>query len=54
MTPPAWAKPLAAGLHSLSLWFSANAVGDDLLRAWQLIPADPGRLTNAGFVLFSR
>lgn len=39
MTPPAWAKPLAAGLHSLSLWFSANAAGDDLLR----LASDSGR-----------
>ena len=43
-----------AQLFGTSLWFSANAAGDDLMRAWQLVPADLGRLTNAvqlGFIL---
>jgi len=36
-----------------SLWFSANAAADDLRRAWGLLPADLGTLTNAvqlGFI----
>lgn len=36
-----------------SLWFSANAAADDLRRAWGLLPADLGALTNAvqlGFI----
>lgn len=36
-----------------SLWFSANAAADDLMRAWGLSPADVGALTNAvqlGFI----
>lgn len=43
-----------AQLFGTSLWFSANAAADDLLRAWALAPADIGRLTNAvqaGFIL---
>lgn len=43
-----------AQLFGTSLWFSANSAGDDLLRAWQLQPADLGLLTNAvqlGFIL---
>ena len=36
-----------------SLWFSANAAADDLLRAWGLLAADLGTLTSAvqlGFI----
>src|SRR5574337_418256 len=43
-----------AQLFGTSLWFSANAAADDLMRAWALAPADIGRLTNAvqlGFIL---
>ncbi|HNO86787.1 MAG TPA: MFS transporter, partial [Rhodocyclaceae bacterium] len=43
-----------AQLFGTSLWFSANSAGDDLMRAWQLLPADLGHLTNAvqlGFIL---
>ena len=43
-----------AQLFGTSLWFSANAAGDELLRAWGLQAADIGRLTNAvqlGFIL---
>jgi len=42
-----------AQLLGTSLWFSANAAFDDLARAWQLGPADLGRLTmavQAGFI----
>ncbi len=52
------AYPLAviviAQLFGTSLWFSANAAGDDLMRAWALQAADIGRLTIAvqlGFIL---
>lgn len=43
-----------AQLFGTSLWFSANSAADDLIRAWGLIPADIGTLTNAvqlGFIL---
>src|SRR5574338_234598 len=43
-----------AQLFGTSLWFSANAAADNLMRAWALAPADIGRLTNAvqlGFIL---
>src|SRR5574338_454900 len=43
-----------AQLFGTSLWFSANAAADDLMRTWVLAPADIGRLTNAvqlGFIL---
>ncbi|HPE03087.1 MAG TPA: MFS transporter [Thauera sp.] len=42
-----------AQLFGTSLWFSANAAGEDLLRTWSLQPADIGRLTIAvqlGFI----
>ncbi|MBV2264878.1 MAG: MFS transporter, partial [Thauera sp.] len=42
-----------AQLFGTSLWFSANAAGEDLLRTWALQPADIGRLTIAvqlGFI----
>ncbi|HMW51757.1 MAG TPA: MFS transporter [Zoogloea sp.] len=45
---------VVAQLFGTSLWFSANSAGDDLMRAWQLLPADLGHLTNAvqlGFIL---
>lgn len=45
---------VVAQLFGTSLWFSANAAGEDLMRAWALQPADIGRLTNAvqlGFIL---
>ena len=51
---PALPLIVLAQLFGTSLWFSANAAGDDLMRAWQLMPADLGRLTNAvqlGFIL---
>ena len=51
---PALPIIVIAQLFGTSLWFSANAAGDDLMRAWQLVPADLGRLTNAvqlGFIL---
>ncbi|HQU90500.1 MAG TPA: MFS transporter, partial [Denitromonas sp.] len=43
-----------AQLFGTSLWFSANAAADDLIRAWGIGPADIGRLTNAvqlGFIV---
>ncbi|MHB1373491.1 MAG: MFS transporter [Thauera sp.] len=43
-----------AQLFGTSLWFSANAAGEDLVRAWGLQAADIGRLTIAvqlGFIL---
>ncbi|MDD3354528.1 MFS transporter [Zoogloea sp.] len=45
---------VVAQLFGTSLWFSANAAGDDLMRAWHLRPSDLGLLTNAvqlGFIL---
>jgi len=42
-----------AELLGTSLWFSANAAADDLVRAWGLTPADIGSLTSAvqlGFI----
>jgi MFS family permease len=42
-----------AQLLGTSLWFSANAAADDLVRAWGLTPADIGSLTSAvqlGFI----
>lgn len=42
-----------AQLFGTSLWFSANAAGEDFLRTWLLQPADIGRLTIAvqlGFI----
>jgi len=42
-----------AQFFGTSLWFSANAAADDLRRAWGLLPADLGLLTNAvqlGFI----
>ncbi len=44
---------VVAQLFGTSLWFSANSAGADLMRAWQLQPADLGHLTNAvqlGFI----
>ncbi len=41
-------------LLGTSLWFSANAAADGLMRDWGLTPADVGSLTNAvqfGFIL---
>ncbi len=43
-----------AQLLGTSLWFSANSAADDLVRSWQIQPADIGTLTNAvqlGFIL---
>ncbi len=43
-----------AQLLGTSLWFSANSAADDLVRSWQMQPADIGTLTNAvqlGFIL---
>lgn len=43
-----------AQLFGTSLWFSANSAADDLVRAWGMLPADLGLLTNAvqlGFIL---
>ena len=43
-----------AQLFGTSLWFSANSAADDLARAWGIVPADIGTLTNAvqlGFIL---
>ena len=43
-----------AQLFGTSLWFSANSAADDLIRAWGIVPADIGTLTNAvqlGFIL---
>ncbi|MCK6390086.1 MAG: MFS transporter [Azonexus sp.] len=43
-----------AQLFGTSLWFSANSAADDLIRQWQITPADIGTLTNAvqlGFIL---
>ncbi|MGM0691514.1 MAG: MFS transporter, partial [Pseudomonadota bacterium] len=43
-----------AQLFGTSLWFSANGVGDALMRDWVLTPADLGILTAAvqsGFIL---
>ncbi|RRQ24049.1 MFS transporter [Guyparkeria sp. SCN-R1] len=43
-----------AQLFGTSLWFSANGVGDALMRDWALSPADLGMLTAAvqlGFIL---
>lgn len=43
-----------AQLFGTSLWFSANSATDDLIRAWGILPADIGTLTNAvqlGFIL---
>ena len=54
MRLPALPLIVVAQLFGTSLWFSANAAGDDLMRAWHLLPADLGRLTNAvqlGFIL---
>ena len=51
---PALPLIVLAQLFGTSLWFSANAAGDDLMRAWQLMPADLGQLTNSvqlGFIL---
>ncbi|MBS1144169.1 MAG: Major facilitator superfamily 1 [Proteobacteria bacterium] len=45
---------VVAQLFGTSLWFSANSAADDLVRAWGLVPADIGTLTNAvqlGFIL---
>ncbi|MCG6875414.1 MAG: MFS transporter [Betaproteobacteria bacterium] len=42
-----------AQLLGTSLWFSANAAADDLVRAWGLTPTDIGSLTSAvqlGFI----
>jgi len=44
---------VVAQLLGTSLWFSANAAGDDLARAWGLTPTDIGSLTSAvqlGFI----
>lgn len=44
---------VVAQLFGTSLWFSANSAADDLLRQWQLPPAEIGTLTNAvqlGFI----
>jgi MFS family permease len=49
--PIAWI--VVAQLLGTSLWFSANAAADDLMRLWALNAADIGRLTNAvqiGFI----
>src|SRR5690606_3444774 len=43
-----------AQLLGTSLWFSANAAADDLVRSWHVTPADIGWLTSAvqaGFIL---
>lgn len=43
-----------AQLFGTSLWFSANSAADDLIRAWGILPAEIGTLTNAvqlGFIL---
>ena len=50
--PIAWI--VLAQLLGTSLWFSANAAADDLMRLWALSAADIGRLTNAvqlGFIV---
>lgn len=44
---------MLAQLLGTSLWFSANSAADDLLRAWNMGPAEIGTLTNAvqlGFI----
>lgn len=53
---PSWSITLIvfAQLLGTSLWFSANSAADDLIREWQLSPADLGHLTNAvqaGFII---
>lgn len=55
MPSPRLAIPLIvlAQLFGTSLWFSANSAAADLIRVWQLAPADLGSLTNAvqaGFI----
>lgn len=52
-----WPGPVAiialAQLFGTSLWFSANSAADDLMRLWQVTPADIGWLTSAvqaGFI----
>ncbi len=43
-----------AQLFGTSLWFSANSAADDLIRSWDITPADIGTLTNAvqlGFIV---
>ncbi len=45
---------VVAQLFGTSLWFSANSAADDLIRAWGIVPADIGTLTNAvqlGFIV---
>lgn len=45
---------VVAQFFGTSLWFSANAVGDSLARAWHLSVADIGSLTSAvqlGFIV---
>jgi predicted MFS family arabinose efflux permease len=54
MRLPALPLIVVAQLFGTSLWFSANSAGDDLMRAWGLLPADLGQLTNAvqlGFIV---
>lgn len=44
---------VVAQLFGTSLWFSANSAADDLMRTWQIGPAELGALTNAvqaGFI----
>ena len=51
---PPVATIVFAQLLGTSLWFSANSAADDLVRSWQIQPADIGTLTNAvqlGFIL---
>src|SRR5574343_1156400 len=51
---PPVATIVFAQLLGTSLWFSANSAADDLVRSWQMQPADIGTLTNAvqlGFIL---
>src|SRR5690606_11838321 len=53
MARHAIAVVVLAELLGTSLWFSANAAGDDLARAWGLTAAGLGTLTNAvqlGFI----
>lgn len=51
---PPVATIVFAQLLGTSLWFSANSAADDIVRSWQIQPADIGTLTNAvqfGFIL---
>ena len=54
MRLPVVSTLVIAQLFGGSLWFSANAAADDLMREWGLTAADIGHLTNAvqfGFIV---